>query len=91
MELQMFKSVFLDALDAAEEQRQDMPLAISHAKLLANDVSQLICNEAIQMHGGMGITDELDIGLFYKRARVLRTAYGSSAWHKQRCADLSGF
>lgn len=90
-ELQLFKSTLLDAFDALETNREDSLLAVSHAKLLANETSSLICTEAIQMHGGMGITDELDIGLFYKRARVLRTQYGGSAELKQRCANLLGF
>lgn len=102
MQLQMCKSVIYDALNKMDGSmdamwhgdRQtpcdDVLIATSHAKVLANDVAQLICTEAIQLHGGMGITDELDIGLFYKRARVLRTRFGSSAFHKQRFADLTG-
>jgi len=89
MQSELLKSVLLDALDAVENQRDDYQLAVSHAKVLANDVAQLVCTEAIQMHGGMGITDELDIGLFYKRARVLRTVFGSTAYHKRRFAKLS--
>ncbi len=91
MQLEMLKSVVYDALDAMDAERDDQSIAVSHAKTLANDASQLITTEAIQMHGGMGITDELDIGLFYKRARVLRTVYGSSSYHKQRFARLSGY
>jgi len=91
MQLQMAKSVLLDALSALEAERDDADVAICHAKVICNDLAQLICTEAIQLHGGMGITDELDIGLLYKRARVLRTRFGSSALHKQRFADLSGF
>ena len=89
MQLQMTKSVLYDALSALESNRKDASLAVSHAKLMANDTSQLICTESIQLHGGMGITDEVDIGLFYKRARVLRTAYGRSSHHKLRFAELA--
>lgn len=91
MQIELFKSVLYDALDAVEQGREDATLAVSHAKIIANDVSQLVCREAIQMHGGMGITDELDIGLFYKRARVLRTVFGSTSFHKHRFARLSGY
>ena len=90
MQLELLKSVLYDALDALENDRADSALAASHAKVMANDVAQLVCTEAIQLHGGMGITDELDIGLFYKRTRVLRTVFGSSAYHKNRFASLSG-
>ena len=90
MQLQLLKSVLYDALQALEGEREDASLAVSHAKVLANETAQLVCTEAIQMHGGMGITDELDIGLFYKRSRVIRTVFGSTAYHRQRFAQLSG-
>ena len=90
MKLQMLKSVLYDALSALEVSRDDVDLAVSHAKVLGNDVSQAVCTEGIQLHGGMGITDELDIGLFYKRARVLRGVFGSSSVHRERFAQVSG-
>ena len=87
MQIELFKSVLYDALGAVEKNREDVQLAVSHAKIMANDVSHLACTEAIQMHGGMGITDELDIGLFYKRARVLRTVFGRSTDHQTLLAS----
>jgi alkylation response protein AidB-like acyl-CoA dehydrogenase len=90
-QLQLLKSVILDALDAAERKRPDLAIAASHAKALANEVAQLITNEAIQMHGGIGVTDELDIGLYFKRVRTLRNAYGLSSYHRRRFARLSGY
>ena len=90
-ELELGKSVLLDALSAVEQERDDLSLAAAHAKTCANQVSQLVCTEAIQMHGGMGITDELDIGLFYKRARVLQSQYGTTAFHQQQFARHKGF
>lgn len=90
-QLELLKSVILDALDAVDCDRKDLPLAASHAKALANDTAQLVTNEAIQMHGGIGLTDDLDIGLFFKRARVLRNTYGLSAYHRRRYARLSGY
>jgi len=90
-QLQLLKSVVLDALDAAEKNRPDLAMAASHVKALANDTAQLITNEAIQMHGGIGLTDELDIGLYFKRVRTLRNAYGLSSYHRRRFARLSGY
>lgn len=90
-QLELLKSVVFDALGALEAGRKDASIAVSHAKALANDTAKLITTEAIQMHGGIGITDELDIGLFYKRARVLRTLWGDSAWHRARFASLNGY
>lgn len=91
VQLQLLKSVVLDALDAAESQRKDFAMAASHVKALANDTADLITNEAVQMHGGIGLTDELDVGLYFKRARTLRNAYGLSSYHRRRFARLSGY
>ena len=90
-QLQLLKSVLLDALYAVESNRKDASLAVSHAKTLANETASLVTREAIQMHGGIGITDELDVGLFYKRARSLKAQYGDSNYHKDRFASLSGY
>ena len=43
------------------------------------------------MHGGIGVTDEEDIGLFLKRGRVAQHTFGNAAWHRDRFATLSGF
>lgn len=90
-QLELLKSVLFDAMYALEKDREDASLAVSHVKTLANSTARLVTQEAIQMHGGIGITDELDIGLFYKRARVLQTVYGDSNYHKDRFANLSGY
>ncbi len=90
-QLELLKTVVLDALSAANEQTRDLSIAASHVKALANDTAHLVMTESIQMHGGIGITDELDIGLFYKRARVLRTRHGSSDFHRARFASLNGY
>jgi alkylation response protein AidB-like acyl-CoA dehydrogenase len=48
-------------------------------------------NELIQIHGGIGMTDEFDAGLYLKRARALESLYGNQAFHRDRYATLSGF
>ena len=48
-------------------------------------------NQLIQIHGGIGMTDEFDAGLYLKRARVLETTYGNQAQHMDRYASLLGF
>jgi alkylation response protein AidB-like acyl-CoA dehydrogenase len=48
-------------------------------------------NQLIQIHGGIGMTDEFDAGLFLKRARVVEAAFGNRAFHRDRYARLSGF
>jgi alkylation response protein AidB-like acyl-CoA dehydrogenase len=90
-QMQLLKSVVLDALDAVDRGRPDLAIAASHAKALANDTARLVTNEAIQMHGGIGMTDDLDIGLYFKRVSVLRNMYGNSSYHRQRFAALSAY
>lgn len=63
----------------------------SVAKAKAGSVATLAVQEAVQMHGGMGITDELDIGLFMKRARILEELVGDHRFHAGRVAALTGF
>jgi alkylation response protein AidB-like acyl-CoA dehydrogenase len=51
---------------------------------------ELVSNEALQMHGGIGMTDESDIGLFMKRARVAQQILGDALYHRERFAALVG-
>jgi len=64
--------------------------AVSRAKARAADVALLVTRQAIQLHGGIGFTDEHDIGLFLRRAMVLANAYGSAALHRARYSRLLG-
>jgi alkylation response protein AidB-like acyl-CoA dehydrogenase len=94
-ELQLARSsveaalVALDAGDAGDDTQR--ALAVSVAKVAMNDAAKLSTNEMIQMHGGIGMTDEFDAGFFLKRARVLAAAYGPSSWHLERVARLEKF
>jgi alkylation response protein AidB-like acyl-CoA dehydrogenase len=51
----------------------------------------LVSNETVQMHGGIGMTDAHDSGLYMKRARVLEALYGGESFHRDRYARLHGF
>jgi alkylation response protein AidB-like acyl-CoA dehydrogenase len=90
-EIEMCKSILMLALDALEKNAENAPQLISGAKAKISDIYELVSNEATQMHGGIGVTDELDIGLFLKRARVSAELMGSSRYHYNRYASLEGF
>ncbi|WP_101757575.1 acyl-CoA dehydrogenase family protein [Oceanicoccus sp. KOV_DT_Chl] len=90
-ELELSKSVVLDALSAIDENRPGANQVASLAKARLNDVYKLVTNEAVQMHGGIGVTDELEIGFFLKRARVAMQLLGDSGFHKDRYATLAGY
>ncbi len=61
------------------------------AKAEANRVLHAISNQAIQLHGGIGMTDEYNVGFYLKRARVLEASWGSSGYLRDRFAALSGY
>ena len=65
--------------------------AATIAKTEANRVMHTMANEGIQLHGGIGMTDEYDVGFYLKRARVLEQSFGSSSWLKDRFSKLSGY
>jgi alkylation response protein AidB-like acyl-CoA dehydrogenase len=66
-------------------------LYVSVAKAKAADVASLASREAVQMHGGIGMTDEHDIGLYMKREAVLGELFGDVFYHRERVAQLSGY
>lgn len=90
-EIELCRSVVLDALSALETRRNDVPQAASLAKARLSDTARLLTNEGLQMHGGMGMTDQFDIGLFMKRARVAAATFGDANFHRDRYAALEGF
>ena len=90
-EIELSRSVVLDALSALEARRNDVPLIASLAKARLSDIATLMTNEGLQMHGGMGMTDQFDIGLFMKRARVAAATFGDGNFHRDRYALLEGF
>jgi alkylation response protein AidB-like acyl-CoA dehydrogenase len=90
-EVELSRSIVLEALRAIDEERGEVPSLVSAAKARVSDTAGLVTREAIQMHGGIGMTDEEEIGFFLKRARVVEIALGDAAYHRDRFARLQGF
>ncbi|NCF17090.1 MAG: acyl-CoA dehydrogenase [Haliea sp.] len=90
-ELELARSIVLQALNAIDDGEQDLALLASAAKAKLCEVAQRATNEGIQMHGGIGMTDEHEIGFFIKRARVAQHTFGDYNYHLDRFAQLSGF
>ena len=90
-QIELCKSVVLKALQAADEGDMRAPALASIAKAKLSEVAELSTNEAIQMHGGIGMTDEYDIGFFIKRARPAQTLFGDNSYHTDRFAQISGY
>tara|TARA_B110000263_G_scaffold47032_1_gene39055 strand:+ start:2897 stop:4036 length:1140 start_codon:yes stop_codon:yes gene_type:complete len=90
-EIELTKSSVAGALNAVDENSNDKARYASLAKFKAGETLHLISNESVQMHGGVGVTDEYDIGFFIKRARVAQQIFGSSDYHLERYATLSEY
>ena len=90
-EIELTKSAVMAAMHAADESSNDLERLSSLAKFQAGETLHLVSNESIQMHGGIGVTDEYDIGFYLKRARVAEQIFGTSEYHQARYADISGF
>jgi len=90
-EIELCRSVVLDGLSALEQRRNDVPQIASIAKARLSDIATIVTNEGLQMHGGMGMTDQFDVGLFMKRARVAAATFGDGNFHRERYATLEGY
>ncbi len=90
-ELELMRSVVEGALEAIDSGRSDVDQAVSLAKAVASETSRLVSREMVQLHGGIGMTDEYDAGFYLKRAAVLETMWGNAAYHRERFARLNGY
>jgi acyl-CoA dehydrogenase len=91
IEVELSRSAVMAAARAVDEQAPDAAQLVSLAKARLSDAYCLVVNEAVQMHGGIGMTDEHDIGLFLKRARACEMTFGDAAYHRDRFAALAGY
>ncbi|MDT8757833.1 acyl-CoA/acyl-ACP dehydrogenase [Sphingomonas psychrotolerans] len=90
-ELELMRSVVEGALEAIDSGRANVGQEVSLAKAVAGETLHLVSREMIQLHGGIGMTDEHDAGFYLKRARVLEAMWGNAAWHRERFARLNGY
>lgn len=90
-ELELMRSVVEAALEAIDAGRSDVDQAVSLAKAVAGETLKLVSRETVQLHGGIGMTDEHDAGFYLKRAGVLETMWGNAAYHRERFARLNGY
>ena len=84
--MSIMASIKVSEDDAAERQR-----AISAAKVHLSQSGKYVAAQSIQLHGGIGVTDEHDIGLYFKRMQVLMSLWGDEEHHLARYSSLPGF
>jgi alkylation response protein AidB-like acyl-CoA dehydrogenase len=89
-ELEIASSIVLKAASAWDANDSDAPALTSLAKARVGEIAKHVTTEAVQLHGGIGVTDDFDIGFFLKRARVASERLGDTAFHAERYAGLRG-
>jgi len=92
-ELELARSTVYEASQAIDEQLPGTTIGklASLAKARLGDTLRQVTRESLQLHGGIGMTDEYDIGLYLKRAAVTEQLFGNVAFHTERYATLSGY
>ena len=90
-EIEIARAAALKAAELIDSGTDKAELMASVAKAKAADVASLAVREGVQMHGGIGMTDEHDIGLYLKREAVLGELFGDVYYHRNRVAELSGY
>jgi acyl-CoA dehydrogenase len=90
-EIEMSKSLVLKALQSLDEDIENCAELASLAKSKVSSTAHLATTEGIQMHGGIGMTDDFDIGFFLKRWRILDNLFGDRYFHLDRFARLRGY
>ena len=92
MEIELVRSAVMAAARALDDDKaENVERLISTTKARCSDAYVLVTNEAVQMYGGIGMTDEEDVGLYMKRARATEMTFGDAAYHRNRFAALKGY
>ena len=89
--MELARSCAEAALQGLDARADNVAELCSLAKAKLGDFLHEMSNELIQIHGGIGMTDEFDAGFYLKRARALEALYGNAAFHRDRYARLLGF
>lgn len=90
-DLELTRAIVRQALQALDEGAKNAPLLVAQAKARAGLTADRAVQEGVQMHAGIGVTDELDLGFFMKRARVLQELFGDARVQMDRAAGMAGY
>ena len=91
IEIELGRSVVMAAARALDEGSRDAAMLVSVAKARLSEGYVLVASEAVQMHGGIGMTDEHDVGFYLKRARAAEILLGDAPYHRDRYAKLQDY
>jgi hypothetical protein len=91
IDIEITRAAVLKGLQALDADVDNAGTAVAVAKARAGQTATLAVQEGVQMHGGMGMTDQFDIGFFMKRARVCQELFGDSNFHADQLARLRNY
>jgi len=91
IEIEITRAAVLKALQTLDSDFEKAAAAVAIAKARAGSTATLAVQEGVQMHGGMGMTDQFDIGFFMKRARVCQELFGDSNFHADALARMKSY
>ena len=91
IELELTRSAVMAAASCVDEEPEKVSMMASLAKAQASECFLHVANESIQFHGGIGMTDEYDLGFYLKRARAASQTFGDADFHRERWAELRGY
>jgi hypothetical protein len=91
IEIEITRAAVLKALQTLDGDLENAAAAVAVAKARAGTTATLAVQEGVQMHGGMGMTDQFDIGFFMKRARVCQELFGDSNFHADQLARMKSY
>jgi alkylation response protein AidB-like acyl-CoA dehydrogenase len=91
IEIEITRAAVLKALQTLDGNFENAGAAVAVAKARAGSTATLAVQEGVQMHGGMGMTDQFDIGFFMKRARVCQELFGDSNFHADQLAKMKSY
>jgi alkylation response protein AidB-like acyl-CoA dehydrogenase len=91
IEIEITRATVLKALQTLDTNFENAAAVVAVAKARAGSTATLAVQEGVQMHGGMGMTDQFDIGFFMKRARVCQEMFGDSNFHADQLARMKGY
>ncbi|MAF62523.1 MULTISPECIES: acyl-CoA dehydrogenase [Pseudomonadota] len=90
-EMEIARAAVLKAQQLLDEGQDSADIFVSVAKAKAGRSANLAVREGVQMHGGIGMTDEYDIGFYMKRDRALNEFMGDANFHAGRVAEIFGY
>jgi alkylation response protein AidB-like acyl-CoA dehydrogenase len=89
MKVEETRSLLLNAAIALDEDSEESAVACAALKVKVGEAGRYVAQQAVQLHGGIGMTDELSVGHHYKRLMILSKLYGDEAYYLQKYADLA--